>query len=489
MSRSDNRLCTGLPRRAFLGDVGMGFTGIALGSMLQRDASADGKVPAVQPHFAPKAKRVIWLFMTGGVSQMESFDPKPAIDKYRDMSISDTPYKGILDRKNIDGNVRNMSALSLALPPKILGLQKGFQKRGQSGTEVCDWFPHIGGIIDEVSVVRSMWTTDNNHVAQLQFHTGKHRLDGSEPSLGSWVHHGLGSMNENLPRFVVMGRQPSDLTGGAQSHGANYLGPEHSGVMLNVDPKNPMPYSSPGRDVYREEQSGEFELLNQLNRLTEIEYPNDPATRARIRSYELAFRMQASVPEAIGIERESKETQSLYGIDEKSSRPFGLQCLAARRLVERGVRFIQIYHGGTGAAGGRWDGHTNLAGGHTQGSREVDKPVAGLIRDLKRRGLLDDTLVVWGTEFGRTPGVDGTLGRAHSPFGFSIWLAGGGIKKGVAYGATDELGFHAVENRHYITDLHATVLHQLGLNPKSLDIPGRKRIEADYGNPISGIIA
>lgn len=473
----------------------MGFTGLALGSILFRDGVAkavtdeEKNSPGGNPHLVPRAKNVIWLFMTGGVSQMESFDPKPALEKYKDMSIPDTPFKDLIDPELVGDKVRNMSALKLALPPTILGPQTGHRKRGRSGIEVSDWFPRIGSIVDEICVIRSMWTTDNNHVAQLQFHTGKHRLDGSQPSIGSWVHYGLGSLNDNLPQFVVMGRPPSDLTGGAQSHGADYLGPEHSGVMLQVDPKNPLPYASPGPEVYVEEQRGEFELLNRLNRLTQVEYPDDPAMRARIRSYELAFRMQTSIPEAIGIESESGETQKLYGLDEKATRNFGMQCLAARRLVERGVRFVQLYHGGTGAAGGVWDGHTNLARGHAQGSQEVDKPVAGLIVDLKQRGLLEDTLVVWGTEFGRTPGIDGLNGRAHSPFGFSVWMAGGGIKRGMVHGATDELGFHAVEDRHYVTDLHATVLHQLGLDPERLDVPGRKRIKMDYGKPIREIIA
>ena len=477
----------------------MGFTGTALAAMLARggmtSAAAEKEktlagLPDGKPHFPPKAKNVIWLFMTGGVSQMESFDPKPALAKYADQSIPDTPYKDLFDSDTLRDKVRNMSALSLALPPKILGPQIGFKKYGQSGAEVSDWFPHIGGIVDEIAIVRSMWTTDNNHVAQLQFHTGKHRLDGTEPSIGSWVHYGLGSLNDNLPSFVVMGRQPSDLTGGPDSHSGNYLGPAHNAVPLNIDdPANPLRYASPGPDVFREEQRGQFELLNRLNQISQVEYPGDPVLQARIRSYELAFRMQTAVPEAIGLDRESEATKKLYGLDEKTTRPFGSQCLAARRLVERGVRFVQIYHGGSGAAGGRWDGHTNLPKGHAQGAAEVDKPVAGLIRDLKQRGLLDETLVVFGTEFGRTPGLDGTLGRAHSPFGFSIWMAGGGIKSGVVHGATDELGFNAVESRHYVTDLHATILHQLGLNPKRLDLAGHKRIEQDYGEPIWDIIS
>ena len=256
----------------------MGFTGLALGSMMANGA----------PVKRAKAKHVIWLFMTGGVSQMESFDRKPALAKYADKSILDTPYKEIINRDQVKDKVRNMSALSLALPPKIFGPQIGFQQYGQNGTYVSDWFPHIGRMIDDIALIRSMWTTDNNHVAQLQFHTGKHRLDGSEPSIGSWVNYGLGSLNNNLPSFVVMGRQPSDLTGGPESHGGNYLGPEHNGVPLDLkDPKNPLRYASPGPSVYVEEQAAEFGLLNELNHIAQVEYPNDPGMRARIRSYEL----------------------------------------------------------------------------------------------------------------------------------------------------------------------------------------------------------
>jgi hypothetical protein len=271
-----------------------------------------------------------------------------------------------------------------------------------------------------------------------------------------------------------------------EGHRANYLGPQHDGVPLSLDPKNPLPYAQPDGSVYREEQAAEFELLGELNRLSAIEYPHDEAMRARIKSYELAFRMQMAVPEAIRFDDEPAETLALYGIDK--GKAFGWNCLAARRLVERGVRFIQIYHGNNGGAG-LWDAHNNLIAGHSKNCAEVDQPIGALLKDLKRRGLLDETLVVWATEFGRTPGSQLTKGRDHHPYGFSIWMAGGGIKGGVAHGATDELGFHAVENRHYVTDVHATVLHQLGLDPRRLAIPGRKRLEREYGQPIREIIA
>jgi hypothetical protein len=254
-----------------------------------------------------------------------------------------------------------------------------------------------------------------------------------------------------------------------------------------VDPKNPLPYAMPGSEVYREEQRREFELLGRLNRLAGVRYPEDPALAARIKSYELAFRMQTAVPEALRFSDENEETRRLYGLDQDITRPFGEVCLAARRLSERGVRFIQVYHGGTNAAGA-WDAHKLLKKNYTKLCAEVDQPIAGLLRDLKQRGLLEETLVVWGTEFGRTPGCEGSTGRDHHPFGFSVWLAGGGVRKGVVHGATDELGFHAVENRHYVTDLHATVLHLLGLDSRKLEVPGRKRLDIDHGRAIEEIM-
>jgi hypothetical protein len=300
------------------------------------------------------------------------------------------------------------------------------------------------------------------------------------------VHYGLGSLNENLPQFVVLGEPPGDCCGGVGTHGADYLGPEHSGVQLEVDPDNPLPFASPQSGTFQEEQQREFAFLKKLNDLRAVEYPRDAALRARIKSYELAFRMQMAVPEAVRFKDENEETKQLYGLDQENTRSFGEVCLAARRLSERGVRFVQVYHG---KANNAWDSHKDLQKNHSGLCAAVDKPIAGLLKDLKQRGLLDDTVVVWATEFGRTPGGEGANGRDHHPFGFSIWMAGGGLKRGVVHGATDELGFHAVENRHYVTDVHATVLHQLGLDPRKLEVPGRKRLELDFGRPIQEIIA
>jgi hypothetical protein len=486
------------PRRAFLADLGMGFTGLALGAMLARDgvvrAAAPAEAPATgdpdgRPHHAPRAKSVIWIFLVGGMSHLESFDPKPELTKYGGVEIGKTPHADVLEARfneNLRVVVRNDANGQRRL--KLFPLQVGFRRHGQSGLEISDWWPHLASCADDLAVVRSMWTTDNNHGAQLQFHTGRHTLEGRFPTLGSWVHYGLGSLNENLPQFVVMGTPIADCCGGVGGHGAAYLGPQHAGVQMGVDPKSALPFASPGIDVFREEQAADFQLLHKLNQLTAIEYPHDANLRARIKSYELAFQMQTAVPEVADCSGETQQTEQNYGLDQPSTRAFGRQCLVARRLVERGVRFVQIFHGSNGSAGA-WDAHSRLKTGHANLCGQVDQPIAALIQDLKQRGMLDETLVVIGTEFGRTPGTQGADGRDHHPFAFSVALAGGGIRGGIAHGRSDALGFHAIEDRHYVTDLHATVLEQLGLDPRRLQVPGRKRLEIDFGKPIRAIIA
>ncbi len=486
--------CGNVHRRTFLSDLGMGVTGMALGAMLYRDGiarpgmgEAVWTLPDGMPHFAPKAKSVIWLFMQGGASQMETFDPKPALNKYAGMTIEETPFRHVLDSKHNENTVQAKENVR-DLHTKLLPLQVGFQKRGQSGIEVTDWWPHVSECIDDISVIRSMWTTDNNHAAQTQFHTGRHMFEGVFPSIGSWVHYGLGSLNDNLPQFVVLGGKILPHDGGPAGVSADYLGPQHNGITIDVDPANPLPFSFPVEGIYKEEQEAEFALLRRFNEMEAVQYPRDPAMLARIKAYELAFRMQTSVPDLFRFSEENSVTQRLYGLDNEVTRPFGEICLTARRLVERGVRFVEVIHGyATDTLG--WDAHFFLKKLHGRTCSEVDRPIAGLLKDLKQRGLLDETLVVWGTEFGRTPGVQGkTEGRDHHPLAFSCWMAGGGIKGGVLHGATDELGYHAVENRHYVTDIHATVLHQLGLDPRRLDVPGHKRLEIDYGKPIHEII-
>ncbi len=464
-------------RRAFLSDLGMGFTGLALGSLLAGESQGRHQT---LPNFAPRAKSVIWLFMAGGVSHMESFDPKPALNKYAGKTLAETPLKDAFDSPFVKQNFRPfVSGNNRTFRQTIYPLQVGYRKRGQCGIEVSDWWPHVADCIDDIAVVRSMWTTDNDHGAQLQFHTGRHISDGYFPTIGSWVHYGLGTLNENLPQFVVMGNPIGDCCGGTQVHLANYLGAEHNGVMLNES--NPLPFGQPAGKMYREEQAANFELVRRLNTLSGVEYPEDAALRGRIESYELAFRMQMSVPEVFNLQGETAATLEAYGSG------FGRQLLAAWRFVERGVRFVQVYHGGGGA--GSWDAHSKLKDNHTRNCAAVDKPIATLLKDLKQRGLLDETIVVWGSEFGRTPGSEGADGRDHHPFGFSCWLAGAGIQGGTAHGATDELGLLADEHPHYVTDIHATVLRLLGLDSRKLEVPGRKRLEIEHGRAIEAILA
>ena len=478
--------CLGVSRRSFLADTGMGFTGLALGAMLFRDGAACAAGAAGErPHFPARAKSVIWIFLCGGLSHVESFDVKPELTKYAGKSIDETPYQSVLDPKRINANIVGANP-NHGNRKVILPLQAGHRAYGRSGLVVSDWFQSIGECADDLAVIRSLWTVHNDHGAQLTWHTGRHPRELEHPTLGSWVCYGLGTLNENLPEYVVLGVPTGDCCGGAFTHGAAYLGPQYGGVRLTVDPQKPLPFMTPaGGAITPEEQRGNFSLLGRLNHLAGIDYPDDKELRARIKAYELAFQMQTSVPETLQLGKESEATRKLYGIDRPETRAFGEQCLAARRLAERGVRFIQIFHGGGG--GGEWNAHSEIKANHSKLARQVDQPVGGLLKDLKQRGMLDDTMVVFGTEFGRSPGAEGT-GRDHHPQGFSAWLAGGGIKGGVAHGATDELGFHAVEDRHYVTDIHATVLHQLGLDSHRLEVPGRKRLEMDHGERISAII-
>jgi hypothetical protein len=480
---------SGMHRRTFLADLGMGFTGLALGAMLARDGVLRAEDPLAwmppdgKPHFAPKAKSVVWLFMNGGVSQAESFDPKPELTKYAGKTINETPYKDVQNPDKLKlARVTVVNDANGQQRNKLYPLQVGFQKYGKSGIELSDWVPHVGGCIDDISVIRSMYTTDDNHGAQTQFHSGRHMLDGEFPTLGAWVHYGLGSLNENLPQFISMGNR--EYWNAKDGH---YLGPAHDAIPIRVDPNNPLEFGKPAKDYSTDEQQIAFDLVGKLNQIKSVEYPNDPALQARIKAYELAYRMQTSVPETLNLNIETKATQDLYGLDDPATRDFGMQMLATRRFIERGVRFIQVQHGAGGA--GAWDAHGGLKANHEKNFKSVDKPIAGLLKDLKQRGLLDSTIVIFASEFGRTPGTQGADGRDHHIYGFSVWMAGGGIKGGIVHGATDEIGFHAVENRHYVTDIHATILHQLGLDSRKLEIPGRKRLDIDHGKPIVDILA
>jgi hypothetical protein len=484
-----------IARRTFLADAGMGFTGLALGALLREDGYGANPEPAQADgwaHIPPKATSVIWIFLAGGVSHMESFDIKPALNKYAGKTYDETPFKDFLDKERIE---KNLVGQGMSIPPRkeLMALNTGYRKYGQCGLEVGDWFSHIGECADELAVVRSLWTVHPNHGMQLTWHTGMHVRDGTQPTIGSWASYGLGSLNQQLPKFIVMGNSIGGCCGGEFGHGASYLGPQHAGVKLSTDPKNSLQFVKPhGSGVTAGEQAAELKLIGQLNRAAGIEYPDDPDLRARIRSYELAAGMQTAVPELMQIDREPEYTRQMYGIDKEHSRPFGTQCLVARRMIEMGVRFVQLYHGAGSA--GTWDAHSDIKRKYDIETPKVDQPIAGLLKDLKQRGLLDSTLVVFGTEFGRTPGAQpsggpAAPGRDHHPQAFTCWLAGGGIKGGVTHGVTDELGFYTVNDPHYLTDIHATVLHQLGLDSYRLEVPGRKRLDLHRGRPITEIIA
>ncbi len=487
--------CGRIARRTFLSDVGLGFTGLALGSMLHRDGivrANDSEVwspPTGQPHFQPKTKSIIWIFLSGGVSQLETWDPKPALNKHAGKSYEATglpnPFKSPLfaeRSRDVVGGAR--------LHAKIFPLQVGFKKYGRCGVEISDWWPNLATCVDDIAFVRSMYSTDNDHNAEFQMHHGRHKLDEKQPVIGSWIHYALGTLNENLPQFIFLGKYTDPRV--KENFAADYLGPQYGGVEIGLDPKNPLPFGNRAKGVAARQQENEFKFIHQMNTISSVEYPDDDQLRARIKSYELAYKMQGSIPEVVDITGETPETQSLYGIDNEQTATYGRRLLAARRLAERGVRFSLVYLSDYG----EWDSHVELQKRHSQCCSRVDKPIAGLLKDLKRRGLSDEVTVVCCTEFGRTPGLEirdnvalTATGRDHHPHAFTIWMAGAGIKPGVVHGATDELGFHAIEHPHYVTDIHATVLNLLGLDPKRLDIPGRKRLEIDYGSPIHQIMA
>lgn len=485
--------CGRLARRTFLADLGLGFTGLALGSMLQRDGVVRGNdeslPPDGLPHRPARAKNVIWIFLSGGVSHLETFDPKPLLNQYADKTYDETSLPNPQKLPVYRERSRSVVGFDREVISKIMPLQVGYQKRGQVGCEVSDWLPHLGGVVDDLCIVRSMYTTDNDHGAEFQFHTGRHVLDEQQPTIGSWISYGLGSLNDNLPQFVFLGQYKDPRV--KKDFEAHYLGPQHAGVELSLDPAQPLPFGARPAGVLPLEQRNEFAFVNRLNRLAAVEYPEDPQLQARIRSYELAYRMQMSAPEVLDLAQETGETRELYGIDQEQTAIYGRRLLTARRLAERGVRFTLVYLSDYG----EWDSHSNIKDLHAKSCGRVDKPLAGLITDLKRRGMLEDTIVVCATEFGRTPALEVTslnkagTGRDHHPHGFTVWLAGAGLKRGCIHGATDEFGFHAVEHPHYVTDIHATVLHLLGLSPERLTIPGRQRLEIDYGRVIEEILA
>ena len=462
-----------LTRRELLRRSGGGFGAVALASLLS-DASASTRklmagertspLSAKPSRFAAKAKRVIFLFMPGGPSQVDTFDPKPQLSQ----------DDGKPAPKLYLGQQRNL----LASPWK-------FRPYGESGLEVSELFPRTAQCVDDLCIIRSMVTDDPNHPGGcLLMHTGE-RVS-SRPSLGAWVTYGLGTENRDLPGFVAIG--PGPIIEGARQYGASFLPAAYQGTFVsNLD----QPLKNLAGSATPDQQRRDLDALARLNELHRVSRAEDTRLSARIDSFELAYRMQTAAPEAFSLQGETAETARLYGLDQPKTEIFGKQCLLARRLVERGVRFIQLYH----TTGGfqPWDQHSDLKGGHERNALETDTPIAGLLKDLKQRGLLDDTLVIWGGEFGRTPAREGTAnGRDHHPFGFTMWMAGAGVKRGIAYGATDEYGWDAIEKPVHVHDLHATILHLLGLDHEQLTYrhAGRDfRLTDVYGNVVTGILA
>ena len=426
---------------------GAGFGALAL-SYLLRDhpALAGSHNPAVprRPHFPARAKSVIFLFMEGGPSHIDLFDPKPLLTQ--------------LAGQPIPSSFRPVITPMGDFYAPLLASRRRFAQHGQCGTWVSDWLPHTAQCVDDIAVIRSCWGNGLNHSnGTSQMNTGS--IVAGRPSLGAWVTYGLGSENENLPAFVVMQDSPATVTNGPRSWGAGFMPAAYQGVRLQTTGE-PIPNLNPPAGVSSAQQQGRLDLLYQLNQQHAADRPLHNELEARIASYELAFRMQAQAPEAVDLSQETAETQALYGINERETESYGRLRLMGRRLVERGVRFVQLYHG----AGNRWDAHRGIERNHSENCRSSDKPVAGLLRDLKRRGLLDETLVIWGGEFGRTPMSEQGDGRDHNPYGFTMWLAGGGVRGGQVIGSTDEAGLHAVEDRLHVHDLHATILYLLGLD-------------------------
>ncbi len=436
-------------RREFLNKAGMGIGSLALLDLMSREARAaiNPLAPAVTP-LAPRARAVISLFMHGGPSQVDTFDPKPLLAKYAGQTLPPS-FAGL----NLEFTKTSTAT--------ILASQRTFRKCGQSGIAMSDIFEHLPRVADELAVVRSCYHTDFNHAPALYMAHSGSRLMG-RPSLGAWAMYGLGSASENLPGYVVMRDGP--LKGGPMTYGHGFLPAVYSATEMRMAGA-PILYLDKPDTISGSDQRRLLDFSQQLNRQYLAAQNEDNNLSARIAASELAYRMQSAAPEAVDLTKEPESVKSLYGLDDDITRPFGTQCLNARRLVERGVRFVQLYHGGGGDG---WDTHGGNDAKHLRNGRQIDKPIAGLITDLKARGLLDSTLILWGGEFGRTPTSEGSDGRDHSPYGYSVWMAGGGIKGGTVFGATDDFGFKAVENPVQVRDLHATILHLLGLQPDKL---------------------
>ncbi len=438
-------------RRDFLARGGAGFGALAASFLLGRgplSAQEDSPLVPQRAHAPARAKSVIFLFMEGGPSAIDFFDPKPKLAELAGQPLP--PSFG-----------RVITAMGEYGAP-LLASKRRWARHGKGGTWVSDWLPHIASCADDIAVIRSCVADGINHSGGVcQMNTGS--ILAGRPSLGSWVTYGLGTENQNLPAFVVMQDNPSTVVNGPRNWGPGFMPAVYQGTRIEPTAE-PIPNLLTPASVGPERQREKLALLAGLNRAHAEDRPGQTELDARIRSYELAFRMQAEAPGAVDLSAETEETKRLYGMDEKATETFGRMCLLSRRMVERGVRFVQLYHG----AGSKWDAHSGLERNHSTLSASMDRPVAGLLKDLKRRGLLEETLVVWGGEFGRTPMSEKGDGRDHNPYGFTMWMAGGGVRGGQTIGATDEIGLHAVEQRLHVHDLHATILHLLGLDHAKL---------------------
>ncbi|WP_437193446.1 DUF1501 domain-containing protein [Planctomicrobium sp. SH527] len=447
-------------RRDFLFRSGTGLGAIALAALqaqCQTSLTASQSISLPNPHVPARAKNVIFLFMEGGPSHLDTLDPKPELNRLAGQHLPES-----------FGTV--LTAMGEFHAP-LLASHRKWKQHGESGTWVSDWLPYTAQCVDDIAIMRSCWTDGNSHSAGVcQMNTCS--MIGGRPSLGSWVSYGLGSENQNLPSFVVMQDNRSSVVNGPRNWGAGFMPASYQGTQLS-EGSQPIPNLNTPEGLDSRIQVRKLRYLNSLNQKYASEFPQQSELDARIRSYELAFRMQAAAPEAVDLSQETEATKELYGMEHQETEAYGRLCLMARRLVERGVRFIQLYHG----AGSKWDAHSGIEANHTQLCRAMDKPVAGLLRDLKQRGLLDETLVVWGGEFGRTPMSEQGNGRDHNPTGFSMWMAGGGVKGGQTIGTTDELGLRAIEDRMHVHDIHATILNALGLDHMALTYSFKGRPE------------
>ena len=446
-------MTAGLTRRHILQQAGAGFGGLALQSLLGADGALNTSNPMAPraPHFAPKAKSVIFLFMYGGPSHVDLFDPKPALAKWHGQPIP-------LWKKEDSFMVGKTKNVAMHSPYK-------FAKHGQAGIDMAEVYPNLARHADDLCVIRSMHAESNNHGPAL-FQMNSGFIQAGRPSMGSWVTYGLGSESDNLPAFVVLLDKLGAPVNGALNWSNGFMPAAYQGVPFRSSGE-PIAYLTPPKNVSASQQRARLDLLKQWNTEYAEANPAESALAARINSYELAFRMQMSATECTDLSSESEAVRKMYGLDNTVTAHFGKNCLLARRLVERGVRFVQVYSGGNEGPKA-WDAHDDLKKNHDLHCAETDGPIAALLDDLKISGLLDTTLVVWGGEFGRSPVAENGKGRDHHPKGFTMWMAGGGIKGGMIHGATDEFGYAAIENRVSVPDLHATILHQLGLDHEQL---------------------